>query len=234
MDFNYKYKGETRKYNGKFEKIDEEEALFLDGGKVNYTKTMKLNNGMDIHDFNYKLNQITNLKPEYVYFDRLTGEEVTKSDSAVDGGRKFYTSTKTDLTSGSGISEPNYIININLNASSGSQQIASFSNNKCEIEVYRDEDTYRIIDVINPFVNNTREIPWNWRNYTQDFTNTIHKDTWSDSRTPLYSFDLSKEQISSIKSSNANNKEAYLGTCHESESMQDPIMKEICRVINSK
>ena len=229
LSFTYKYKGQNKTFTGKFEKIDDEEVLSLKNGKVNYTKTMKLSNGISIHNFNYEWNQNTVLRPKNIYFDQHSGEETIKTETnkAVDGGRKFYTDIKTDLT-GKG----NYDLNIKVDVYNGSQLISSVKNEKCDLVVYSDDIKYRIINVTNPFVNSTRAIPKNWLNSIANYTKTIKEDTWSGKG--LYTFELLRDDIVAIKNSNSNDNNSYLGTCYKESGLRDSAINGVCSIINSK
>ena len=64
---------------------------------------------------------------------------------------------------------------------------------------------YRPIDVANPFINSAWQKGINWANEEYDFTSTIKAGTWSlGSRNSVY---LTKDQISSLKSSTKSNRD---------------------------
>ena len=227
ISYNYTYKGSSKTHRSNFESSDDTKIKI---DQNSHTATHHLANGMNVHDFQYTITQSSTLIPSPVYFDKTSGEETSSStDGAIAGGNKVYTSLRTDATDNNNY----YKMNINIDVYSGSKIIANVRNDNCQLNIYKDDTIkYRIINVTNPFVNSTREIPKNWLNAIYDYTKTIKSDTWS--RSSLYKFYISKEDLTDIKRSNYNDSNSYLGTCYKPVANQDYAIRSICSIINSK
>ncbi len=177
-----------------------------------------------VKPFNVKLVETYVLTPPRVYLDN-SGKIVTPKESDInkyiDGGYKFYIDNAKVGN--------NYHISTTIEGL-GLNKNTKIENNNCNFEVVQqDREAYRIIDVDNPFVNNARldNLNNNWKNKIFDFTKITNSNSGN-----LYTFNISKEQINSIKSDNSLNSNSYLGTC--SSKNISGIMEGICKEINSK
>ena len=217
----YQEKGKPMSYNQLFLKDD------VSSNKDNKNKTncRNLRNGTQVCDFsNYKLETKIKLKPTEVLIDRQSGETTNNVENSLNAGNKIYTSLNID--------EGLYPIEIEINNIGGISNF-TLNNNRCSINVKKRENNfeYRIIDVENPFlVNSGRSIGKNWLNTTYDYTKTIEKDIWS--KKAIYTFNLSKSDITELKNSNSLNRDAYFGSCYKDENQMDSITRKICRVMN--
>ena len=150
-----------------------------------------------------------------------TGDKDDKKGRYIDGGHKFYIN---DIKKGNDYKLTTVISNLGTNKKS------KITNENCKFSVDKNErEKYRIIDVNNPFVNNDRlnSIHNNWKNENFDFTNIINKNT-----EPLYTFDLSKNDISEIQKDNVKDN-SYLGLCEKNNTDSNAVGR-ICREIYSK
>ena len=177
-----------------------------------------------VKPFNVTLVETYVLTPPQVYLDN-SGKIVTPNESDInkyiDGGYKFYLG---DAKVGTGYQISTTIEGLGLNKNT------TIKNNNCNFEVVEQErEAYRIIDVDNPFVNNARldSLNNNWKNKVFDFTKITNSNSGN-----LYTFNISKDKINSIKNDNSLNSNSYLGTC--SSKNISGIMEDICREINSK
>ncbi len=184
--------------------------------------------GIKVCGFEWTVNSIYNLVPPQVYIDVTTGDvSKTKTDSFIDGGRKFYTNIKADKGNGT--------ISTTINILSKTANY-TINNSDCNFNIYEkiyENEVYRIVEDSNAFVNNTRKIGKNWSNDDYDFTKIIDKKVAKGDY--VYLFDLSRSDIGEIKKNNKSTPDAYLGTCiNDKSKTYTGVMKRICNIINSK
>lgn len=189
--------------------------------KVFFTRYKEIN-GSDLFEsyenFEYKVESEVVLKPTEVYLNKVTGELSDKGNLlAISGGHKIYTSE---------LKEGKYPIYIKINNVDG---LAEIKNESCILNVLNPDLKYRIVDVVNPFINNSYEKGENWYNKDADFTSVIKNDTWSTSTEPLYVFKLDSDSIEQIKRDNRSDKakNKYLGTCYLPDSIVGNEIKSI-------
>ena len=195
-----------------------------DSGNKTIISTETLRDGSKVYNFKYS-NAKNPRKIEYyppeTKFDSISGKIATSSTiKNVSGGNKIY----TDLDAVPGI----YDIELKVNDANNQKIIY---NNKCSLNIIKKDLLYRIIDVINPFVNASYKKGDNWVNDNYDYTNVISKDTWSGNG--LYIFDLTKDIISALKEDNIGDVNKYLGTCSLPDNQKKEVIKKICNIINS-
>lgn len=196
----------------------------------------KLTDNLSVKDFKVSISESLSLSPITAYINKsdgtITYDKPINLNDYIISTNKVY----TDFNWDDGISKIETTIYYNNNG----KQISKIVNDKCKLNVYSDKFNYRIIDVSNPFVNNTREISKNWLNNLYNYTGVINKNTWSNNS--LYTFNLSKSSIRDIQESNyeindknyIKNTNAYLGTCDNSSKNVNGTIKNICDIINSK
>lgn len=167
--------------------------------------------------------RVVKLVPKQVYIDKYLGKGINNDQSNIDGGNKIYVDYDIDAT------ENNKSYPINITLTGLGSNMSTVINNKCDFKVVDEEIVYRPIDITNPFINSDWKIGDNWLNDNYSFTNTIKSNIWSQNS--LLRFDLSSNDISSIKESNNNfrDKYPYLGLCDRITSTnQDEITRKIC------
>lgn len=193
-------------------------------GDVNYKQNgiQTLANGLKVENFISEKKSSVTLTPPKVYINNSTGNIVSSSSNATSAGNYFLTDLKSDTGK--------YKMSITI-SNLGASKNSTITNDNCELGISDNDIVYRIIDVRNPF-NVASVVPGiNWSNDKYNFEKTIKGNTWSlDS---LYEFNLTPNEISDIKSSNArySGSNAYLGVCNDSPTTQDEITKKICEII---
>ncbi len=183
------------------------------------TNKRKLKNNVEVYDFsNNKIETTVIFQPKEVLLDKRGGVITTSKTNSISAGNKFFTSMKTKTGS--------YPMRISVNNIGGINNF-TLVNDKCSFNILGGEDIrYRIIDVADPFINNT-VVGENWENDDYSFKPIIKSDVWGTKG--LYIFNFNGEQMSLIKSDNKLDKDSYLGTCFKDETMMSEINKVICK-----
>ncbi len=182
---------------------------------------------VSVHEFTATIVETYEFSPPQVYLNNI-GEVVKTvynnqsdegNDKYINGGHRIYLD-KARVGS-------NYTIDTEITGL-GIKKDSSIRNKNCKFDVVesKSSEAYRIINTKNPFINDDRlnNLNNNWKNIVFDFTNVIDSKEGA-----LYTFDLSREDISNIKADNHSNREAYLGTCNEKS--HSNVMSRICGII---
>ena len=221
LSLNITYKLNKKNVNmtfNNFIKDDEQSASNITNKDLKEIK-IKTKDGKNFVTYNVSqtINIDTMMIPQKAILDRqrstisYDNREYDSSLGEVDGGNKIYI-TSIDSNGNISLSYPDdgeYYIHLMVSMDGN-----VISNDKCPLYVNSTNLLYRIIDVNNPFINDTYEKGVNWYNVYEDFTGVIRSDTWS---LPLkYLFTLDKEDIATIKEDNhsSEGKNKYLGTCY--------------------
>ena len=222
LKFTYKANGKNKNFVGNFEVS----ASTVKSEEIKNGVCQTLNNGTKVCNFDKQLVSTADvlLQAPRAYIDKTSSNVLEASTSnTIDVGNKFFTDYKADA----GTYKATVVIAIDSN------KTATITNDICNLTITKSSDIdYRIIDVDNPFINNSRVKGKNWSSDLFDFVNIIDDSVWQKS--PLYIFNLSKSKIQEIKKSNERDPNAYLGTCHLSQNLQDSAIRDICDIINQK
>ena len=178
------------------------------------TKNLK-NTDIYAKEFIYTESKTIKYRLPQVQLDKLTGEIKESGKNLIDGGHKIYVDLNAE--------EGTYPINISI---SNLKDGKTITNNKCSVQVISSNSLYRIIEVSNPFVNDTRKKPENWMNDTYDFTKII-----ANSNSNSYTFNLTKSEISELQANNRSIGNNYLGTCDGNKA--GGVIGKICNIINA-
>ena len=226
---NLAYKEQNKKGFVHYTEIFEVEEMEHSESKIIDSSNCQTLNGERTCNFTYNINSAYLLQLPQVYLDKISGEVIkTPTDYSVDGGRKLYISMKAAPGNGT--------ISTSLQIDT-SKATHTTNNSNCSLVIEPlGNDVYRIVEDSNAFVNNSRQVGINWLSSNYDFTKIIDKNT--STKSYVYSFNLSKSDITSIKQDNKNNtvnsvNNVYLGTCIFSKIKHSGAMQNVCNIINA-
>ncbi len=189
--------------------------------------TVTLKDGNTVSPFTVEILERYELTAPKTYLDnsgkvvkRIYNNEVDENNEMyLDGGHRFYIDNVEEDSDYKATTIISYL---------GENKKSSIKNENCQFEIISVQtEAYRIINTKNPFINDQRlgKLNNNWKNDKFDFTKIIDSD-----REPLFTFNISKEDIANIKVDNMKVAEAYLGTCNEKNHSE--VMSKICAIIN--
>jgi len=207
----FAYKSDGRTYNTEVALIKNEKKS--QDGEIARNKVLAANpyhtaRGTTIEMWNFDYNNYDNpriryMQPSEVSVDKRSGE-ITSVLQPVSGYNRIYTEKKN-------VDKGLYSVKITIDNIGTDNKESKIINEMCKLNYQENELLFRVIDVSNPFINNSYVPGINWKDgrYKYNFVGIIDSSIWS--QVPEGEVLLDTSRIKLIQ--NDNSVEKYLGTC---------------------